>query len=221
MRSLWRPVLDRVTPYEAGPPLEALAAELGVELVRLSANESPLGPSPRVVEAVRREAARVHLYPDGGCRALREALGRRLGVAPGQVAAAVELLSEGATVPFIARYRKEKTGGLDDTQLRKLEERLGYLRELEDRRASVLKTIEDQGKLTAELARAYGFGGRPRRSGSVSERARVAVTRSIKYAIDKIAEHDPTLADHLRRAVRTGTFCVYTPPARDRVSWRF
>lgn len=85
MRSLWRPVLDRVTPYEAGPPLEALAAELGVELVRLSANESPLGPSPRVVEAVRREAARVHLYPDGGCRALREALGRRLGVAPGQI----------------------------------------------------------------------------------------------------------------------------------------
>ena len=71
VRSLWRPVLDRVTPYEAGPPLEALAAELGVELVRLSANESPLGPSPRVVEAVRREAARVHLYPDGGCRALR------------------------------------------------------------------------------------------------------------------------------------------------------
>ena len=61
---------------------------------------------------------------------------------------------EGATVPFIARYRKEKTGGLDDTQLRKLDERLGYLRELEDRRATVLKTIEEQGKLTPELARA-------------------------------------------------------------------
>ena len=65
----------------------------------------------------------------------------------------MELLGEGATVPFIARYRKEKTGGLDDTQLRKLEERLGYLRELEDRRATVLKTIEEQGKLTPELAR--------------------------------------------------------------------
>ena len=59
-----------------------------------------------------------------------------------------------STVPFIARYRKEKTGGLDDTQLRKLEERLSYLRELEDRRASVLKAIDDQGKLTPDLARA-------------------------------------------------------------------
>jgi uncharacterized protein len=77
-----------------------------------------------------------------------------LGVAVGQVAAAVELLGEGATVPFIARYRKEKTGGLDDTQLRKLETRLAYLRELEERRATVLKSITDQGKLTPELARA-------------------------------------------------------------------
>lgn len=76
-----------------------------------------------------------------------------LGVADRQVAAAVELLGEGATVPFIARYRKEKTGGLDDTQLRKLEERLGYLRELEDRRATVLKTIDGLGKLTPDLAR--------------------------------------------------------------------
>ena len=57
-------------------------------------------------------------------------------------------------VPFIARYRKEKTGGLDDTQLRKIEERLGYLRQLEDRRATVLKTIAEQGKLTPELQRA-------------------------------------------------------------------
>ena len=65
----------------------------------------------------------------------------------------MELLGEGSTVPFIARYRKEKTGGLDDTQLRKLEERLGYLRELEDRRATVLKSIEEQGKLTPELSR--------------------------------------------------------------------
>jgi uncharacterized protein len=77
-----------------------------------------------------------------------------LGVAVGQVSAAVELLGEGATVPFIARYRKEKTGGLDDTQLRKLETRLGYLRELEERRATVLKSITDQGKLTPELAKA-------------------------------------------------------------------
>ncbi|SEQ27703.1 uncharacterized protein SAMN04488038_105113 [Solimonas aquatica] len=68
-----------------------------------------------------------------------------------QVQAAVELLDEGATVPFIARYRKEVTGGLDDTQLRKLEERLGYLRELEDRRAAVIESIQSQGKLSEEL----------------------------------------------------------------------
>ncbi|WOJ89521.1 Tex family protein [Methylocapsa polymorpha] len=70
---------------------------------------------------------------------------------PEQVRAAVDLLDEGATVPFVARYRKEATGGLDDTQLRQLEERLAYLRELEARRASVLETISGQGKLTAEL----------------------------------------------------------------------
>jgi len=68
-----------------------------------------------------------------------------------QVDAAVQLLDEGATVPFIARYRKEVTGGLDDTQLRGLEERLGYLRELEERRTAVLKSIDEQGKLTPEL----------------------------------------------------------------------
>ncbi|MGO4781974.1 Tex-like N-terminal domain-containing protein, partial [Lysobacter sp. 2RAB21] len=62
----------------------------------------------------------------------------------------------GNTVPFIARDRKEATGGLDDTQLRQLEARLGYLRELEERRQSILKSIGDQGKLTDELAEAIG-----------------------------------------------------------------
>ncbi|MBP2168657.1 uncharacterized protein J2125_001849 [Erwinia toletana] len=71
-----------------------------------------------------------------------------------QVEAAVRLLDEGNTVPFIARYRKEVTGGLDDTQLRQLETRLSYLRELEERRQSILKSIDEQGKLTDELAAA-------------------------------------------------------------------
>ncbi|MEI3773506.1 Tex family protein [Pectobacterium brasiliense] len=71
-----------------------------------------------------------------------------------QVDAAVRLLDEGNTVPFIARYRKEVTGGLDDTQLRQLETRLGYLRELEDRRQTILKSIDEQGKLTPQLATA-------------------------------------------------------------------
>ena len=74
-----------------------------------------------------------------------------LKVAPRQIQAAVELLDGGATVPFIARYRKEVTDGLDDIQLRELEARLGYLRELEDRRAAVLKSIAEQGKLSTEL----------------------------------------------------------------------
>ena len=78
-------------------------------------------------------------------------IAKELRVAPHQVAAAVALLDEGSTVPFIARYRKEVTGNLDDTQLRALEERLLYVRELEERRTAILASIEEQGKLTDEL----------------------------------------------------------------------
>ncbi|VTU20890.1 30S Ribosomal protein S1 [Variovorax sp. SRS16] len=78
-------------------------------------------------------------------------LAAEIKVGEHQVKAAVDLLDGGATVPFIARYRKEATDGLDDIQLRELEARLSYLRELEDRRAAVLKSIEEQGKLTPEL----------------------------------------------------------------------
>src|SRR4029450_12402033 len=81
MRRLWRNVLDRVAPYDAGKALEGLAQELGIETVlRLSANENPVGPSPRVVEAIRREAPRAHLYPDGGGTELRQALAARRGI---------------------------------------------------------------------------------------------------------------------------------------------
>ena len=78
-------------------------------------------------------------------------IARELTVGEGQVAAAVQLLDEGASVPFIARYRKERTGGLDDTQLRTLAERLEYLTILNDRREVVLRSIGEQGKLTPEL----------------------------------------------------------------------
>jgi uncharacterized protein len=78
-------------------------------------------------------------------------IARELGVRDNQVAATVALLDDGATVPFIARYRKEATGGLDDTQLRNLQERLEYLRELEQRREVVLRSIAEQGKLSDEL----------------------------------------------------------------------
>ncbi|MEQ1911769.1 MAG: Tex-like N-terminal domain-containing protein, partial [Vicinamibacterales bacterium] len=86
---------------------------------------------------------------------IEERIARELGVRVEQVATTVALLDDKATVPFIARYRKEATGGLDDTQLRTLEERLGYLRDLEDRRAAVLKSVAEQGKLTPELAAAF------------------------------------------------------------------
>ena len=79
-------------------------------------------------------------------------IAQELGVREAQVAAAVELLDGGSTVPFIARYRKEATGSLDDAQLRKLEERLGYLRELQDRREAVVESIRSQGRMTPELA---------------------------------------------------------------------
>ena len=81
-------------------------------------------------------------------------IAEELSVDERQVGATLRLLDEGATVPFIARYRKEVTGGLDDTQLRTLGKRLAYLRELDDRRATVLKSIEEQGKLTPELRQA-------------------------------------------------------------------
>jgi protein Tex len=83
-------------------------------------------------------------------------IANELGVRPAQVNAAITLLDEGATVPFISRYRKEATDGLDDTQLRNLEERLTYLRDLEDRRTAILASIEEQGKLTPELKTEIG-----------------------------------------------------------------
>ena len=86
-----------------------------------------------------------------------ETIAAEVGAAPAQVRAAVGLLDEGATVPFIARYRKEVTGGLDDTQLRKLSERLVYLREMDDRRKAIVESISAQGKLTPELSRSLAL----------------------------------------------------------------
>lgn len=88
---------------------------------------------------------------------IEQRLAQELAARPAQVAAAIALLDEGATVPFIARYRKEATGGLDDTQLRLLEERLRYLRELEDRRAAIVASITEQNKMTPELMQAIAM----------------------------------------------------------------
>lgn len=82
---------------------------------------------------------------------ITQILAQELSATAAQITATVAMLDEGATVPFIARYRKEATGGLDDTQLRTLAERLQYLRELEARKETVLKSIEEQGKLSDGL----------------------------------------------------------------------
>ncbi|MTI16041.1 RNA-binding transcriptional accessory protein [Rhodobacteraceae bacterium RKSG542] len=84
---------------------------------------------------------------------ISQRIATEIGCRPAQVSATVQLLDEGSTVPFIARYRKEVTGGLDDTQLRQLDERLIYLREMEDRRVAIVKSIDEQGKLSDELAK--------------------------------------------------------------------
>ncbi|MEK7810997.1 MAG: Tex-like N-terminal domain-containing protein, partial [Pseudomonadota bacterium] len=88
---------------------------------------------------------------------IEQRLAAEIAAKPAQIAAAIALLDEGATVPFISRYRKEATGGLDDIQLRLLEERLRYLRELEDRRAAIIASITEQGKMTPELLQAVSL----------------------------------------------------------------
>ena len=89
-------------------------------------------------------------------RRIAQTIATEISARPDQVVAAVKLLDEGSTVPFVARYRKEATGGLDDTQLRVLADRLGYLREMEQRRAAILDTIHEQGKLTEALKNSIG-----------------------------------------------------------------
>ncbi len=111
-------------------------------------SEMPSAPAPAVSSAAKAQG----LAPDIAVRIARR-IADEVGCQPNQVSATVAMLDEGSTVPFIARYRKEATGGLDDTQLRKLEERLIYLRELEDRRVAIVKSIDEQGKLTDELAK--------------------------------------------------------------------
>ena len=109
-------------------------------------------PQPRSVPAPAKASTPIADHAaDHGAAAIAAQIASELGVKAWQVKAAVDLLDGGSTVPFIARYRKEATGTLDDTQLRELDERLRYLRELEDRRRAVLEAIAAQGKLTPEL----------------------------------------------------------------------
>jgi hypothetical protein len=128
--------------------------------------------------------------------------------------------------PEVATRLGGDAGELLDRQARaEYERRLRAVREEHDEAARLCdrgraeRLSEEMEFLTAELTRGFGLAGRPRRAGSSQERARVAVVRAIKYATDKIAEHDRPLAEHLRLGVRTGTLCSYAPPSRDTVAW--
>ena len=135
-------------------------------------------------------------------------IAEELGARPQQVAAAVALLDEGSTVPFIARYRKEVTGSLDDTQLRHLEERLRYLRELEERRRAVLASIEEQGKLTPELAREINLADTKTRLEDLylpyKQKRRTKGQIALEAGLGPLAEallQDPTLTPETEAAV--------------------
>ena len=130
-------------------------------------------------------------------------IAQELNVKPQQVSAAVELLDGGATVPFVARYRKEATGGLDDTQLRTLHERLTYLRELEDRRVTVLKAIDEQGKLTDALRLAIASAPTKQELEDIylpfKQKRRTKGQIAKEFGIEPLADKlfaDPTLDPH-------------------------
>ena len=84
----------------------------------------------------------------------------------------------------------------------------------------VVQAEAERDFLIRELSRAVGLGGRDRRAGSASERARVSVTRAVRHAMSRIRQHDPPLGEHLDRAIRTGTYCVYLPDTRITAAWR-
>ncbi len=147
---------------------------------------------------------------------IEQRLALELAAKPVQVAAAIALLDEGATVPFIARYRKEVTGGLDDTQLRNLEERLRYLRELEERREAIVNSITEQGKMTPELLDAVMHAEDKTRLEDLylpyKQKRRTKAQIAIEAGLEPLAEAllaDPTLnpeeqaADYLREAFET------------------
>jgi len=141
-------------------------------------------------------------------------LAQELSLSPRNVEAALALLQEGATVPFIARYRKERTGGMDEVQLRSLQERHQYLTELGDRKQAILKSIADQGKLTADLQRQIEactqktdledlyLPYRPKRR----TRATIAKEKGLQPLADRIAEHNQPQAQPLHLTAAAAAF---------------
>ena len=135
---------------------------------------------------------------------INQKITEELGVKLWQVEAAVKLIDEGNTIPFIARYRKEATGTLDDEQLRKLYERLVYLRNLEEKKEQVLASIEEQGKLTEELQKAD--------SGSTD-------SGCCRRSVSSVSAKETDSRDHRKRK-RTGAFVHTDHAAEDKRVFR-
>ncbi len=131
---------------------------------------------------------------------IEQRIAQELNAREAQIVAAIALLDEGATVPFISRYRKEVTGGLDDTQMRNLEERLGYLRELEERRISVINSIEEQGKMSDPLKQSLLLADSKTRLEDLylpyKQKRRTKAQIAIEAGLEPLADtlfNDPTL----------------------------
>ena len=221
----------------------ALALAVGASGTRATPRGTVVTLVPRAPEASAKPAARTGSFRrhgevwtlvfEGRTTQLPHMLGlahvARLLAEPGREVHAADLAA--------AAYEGRREGGAaaaptgDAGELLDARARADYTARLRDAREELEEATRrnDLGQqerlaeeiegLTAELSRGFGLGGRPRRAGSASERARLSVTRAIRYAIDKIGEHDPALAEHLRLAVRTGAFCAYAPSSRDLVTW--
>jgi uncharacterized protein len=149
MRGFVQATSDRYRTAGLFYPLAAYLFDFTGQWGLLTQAAAPVGPLNQTRKAfISGPASLLSQLSGGFMDSINSRIAEELGVRPQQVEAAVALLDEGSTVPFIARYRKEVTGSLDDTQLRHLEERLRYLRELDERRISILASIEEQGKLT-------------------------------------------------------------------------
>jgi len=158
---------------------------------------------------------------------IEQRLATELAAKPAQVAAAIALLDEGATVPFIARYRKEATGGLDDIQLRLLEERLRYLRELEDRRAAIIESITEQNKMTPALLQSIALAEDKTRLEDLylpykqkrRTKAQIAVEAGLAPLADALladpAQNPEELAAHYLREAFSNAYGVTNPGVPD------
>ena len=205
---------------------EALAGTMGLalRLGGIAAVSEPPSAPPRTA-VLRREGDVWAIEFEGRTSRVRDIVGIRhlvrLLAQPGRETGSFELASradagldrgdagEQLDARALAEYRE---------RLRELEAELdGAERDADRGRAERLAA--ERELLRAELARAFGLGDRPRRAGSADERTRVAVTRAIRYAIERIAACDEALAEHLRRSVRTGAFCAYEPSSRDPLTW--